>query len=147
MKNSFTYFTEIESLFGLLFRLVHVAVAVDVDVDVVLQAKSLDGLGVDALVVVSHFTSPLEDPAVEYLNDEIHAARALDASFAETVSLTSSKGPVHRVIYAPIANLSRDYDDVRRYADATADGLKRASATGAQVSQQCHSREVNQYTR
>ena len=88
----------------------------------------------DALVVVSHFTSPLEDPAVEYLNSDIQAARGLDAAFNDVVTLWNSTGPVHRVLFAPIANLSRDFDDVRRYADATAEGVQRATAAGAQVS-------------
>ena len=40
---------------------------------------------------------------------------------------------VKRVIFAPVANISRDYDDVRRFADAARDGINRAASSGAHV--------------
>jgi len=88
----------------------------------------------DALVVVSLFTSSLSEHGLAFVNDEVARAKALDKSFSTSVSLIySSSAPGHRLVLAPIANISRDYDDVRRYADATAAGMKRALAAGAKT--------------
>ncbi len=91
-------------------------------------------MAVDALVVVATFTSALTDPAVAHLNAEVEAARAFDASFGDSATIwNAASSAVRRVVFAPLGDLDRDYDDVRRFADATADGIKRAVAAGAKV--------------
>ena len=74
---------------------------------------SLEGLAhLDAILVVSPFVAPLSDPAVAFLNADIDRLRALDKAFTATPTLTAAAGTaIKRVIFSPVAALTRDYDD------------------------------------
>jgi leucyl aminopeptidase len=61
-------------------------------------------------------------------------ARALDARVGRGVVLVPAEGlPGGRLILAPTGPLSREYDDVRRYAEAARAGLLRAREAGARA--------------
>jgi hypothetical protein len=68
------------------------------------------------------------------LNGVIQSRKTLDAAFMSSATfVTLTDFVIPRVIFAPVANISRDYDDVRRFADAATEGIKRALSAGAQV--------------
>lgn len=67
-------------------------------------------------------------------------ASAIEAHTAVDVTLTSAGGVLPcaaaaggRLVVSPTGPLNRDYDDVRRVADAVAKGVKRAVAAGARA--------------
>jgi leucyl aminopeptidase len=62
----------------------------------------------------------------------IETARAIDAHLDEEVTLHAAPALAGgRLIVAPTGPLARDYDDVRRFADAARKGIGRARAAGA----------------
>eukprot|EP00048_Salpingoeca_helianthica_P015980 m.229754 g.229754 ORF g.229754 m.229754 type:complete len:538 (-) comp17822_c0_seq1:81-1694(-) len=87
-----------------------------------------------ALVVAQ----PLEKPFVELpqlfqqLQKVFSAAQEIDATVGSSVALVPvDEAPGRRVILSPTGPLNRDYDDVRRYADAAKSGLERALSAGS----------------
>lgn len=71
-------------------------------------------------------------PAVELVLPIIAEAAALDKAVARQVTLLRSPTvPGGRLVVAPTGLLGRDFDDVRRYADAARAGVERAVAAGA----------------
>jgi leucyl aminopeptidase len=82
----------------------------------------------DALVAVVTEAAtgiPLVDQAIV-------RARSLDARVGRDVVLVPAEGlPGGRLIVAPTGPLTREYDDVRRFAEAARSGLERAREAGA----------------
>ncbi|MFN3202387.1 MAG: leucyl aminopeptidase family protein [Bradymonadia bacterium] len=92
-------------------------------------AGALVGNRFDAVVVVQTGTPLTALPVVQALID---SAAAVDARVGQAVVLIpSAKLPGGRLVVAPTGNLDRDYDDVRRFADAARAGITRAREAGA----------------
>ncbi|UCE02226.1 MAG: leucyl aminopeptidase family protein [Candidatus Latescibacterota bacterium] len=69
---------------------------------------------------------------VQEVSAVIETARAIDAHVDEEVTLHAAPALAGgRLIVAPTGPLARDYDDVRRFADAGRKGIERARAAGA----------------
>lgn len=84
----------------------------------------------DALVWVGNSADPAPAPIASALTR--HAA--LDARGGRDVVLIGAEGlPGERLIWSPTGPLDRDYDDVRRVADAARAGVERARDAGARA--------------
>lgn len=87
------------------------------------------GGGYDAVVLVGH--DPLS-VGLKPLQKALKALAASDASASCAVNMVPADGVAGgRLVVAPTGPLSRDYDDVRRYADAASHGVERARDAGA----------------
>lgn len=85
--------------------------------------------GFDALVIVAHDLTAVEH---ELCVQAFAIARKVDAKAASVLSLVPvPAAPGGRVILSPTGAVTRDHDDVRRYADAARKGLLRARDAGA----------------
>jgi hypothetical protein len=87
----------------------------------------------DADATVFVFTPAYEDVLADlpFAKDFV-AAAAIDKSFFGAVNvLACTAVPGGRVVSSPTGPLNRDYDDVRRVADAVFKGIKRAVQAGA----------------
>ena len=83
----------------------------------------------DAVVFVGHDLLAAESPTLTPL---LRTLAATDATFASAVNLIPAPGlPGGRLITAPTGPISRDHDDVRRYAEAAARGMRRARDAGS----------------
>jgi len=92
------------------------------------SAAAADG-GHDAVVLVGH--DPLQ-VKVTPLNAALKALARADASATSAVNLVpSDMVGGGRLVVAPTGPITRDYDDVRRYAEAASRGLQRARDAGA----------------
>lgn len=90
---------------------------------------SVDSRRWDAVVVVSPTLELGELPEVHRC---VHEASRLDARVGKDVTLLlDSKVAGGRLVFAPTGALGRDYDDVRRFADAARAGVSRARDAGA----------------
>ena len=88
------------------------------------------GGGFDAVVLVGHAPSHGGIPA---LRAPLQALAKSDAKFASAVNFVPAEGVAGgRLVVAPTGPLGRDYDDVRRYAEAARAGVLRARDAGAQ---------------
>ena len=95
------------------------------DLDSVLAKKH----SYDCLVVVAHDLAAVDHKLVV---QAFAAARAIDARAASGLSLVAlAAAPGGRVVIAPTGPVTRDHDDVRRYAEAAQKGLLRARDAGA----------------
>ncbi|KJE92586.1 hypothetical protein CAOG_003521 [Capsaspora owczarzaki ATCC 30864] len=77
-------------------------------------------------------SAPFPAP-VEFVKADLDAARVIDAAVGSTevTVVASEKAFGKRLLFASTGPLSRDYDDVRRYADAADRAIKRAVKAGA----------------
>lgn len=83
----------------------------------------------DAVVLVGHDLTVVELPP---LRDALKNAAAIDQGFAARAALWSAPAAAGgRLVTAPTGPLQRDYDDVRRYADAAQKGAAIARDCGA----------------
>lgn len=83
----------------------------------------------DAVVVVSP-TMNLTDLAP--VHEPLRAAAEIDARVGQDVVLIPApKLAGGRLVFAPTGELGRDWDDVRRYAEAAKEGVRRARDAGA----------------
>lgn len=83
----------------------------------------------DAVIVVAPAKAPT---GLEAIDGALAIARAVDRHLDASVSLVASAQVAGgRLVYAPIASLSRDHDDVRRFGDAAQAGLRRAALAGS----------------
>ncbi len=90
---------------------------------------SVDSQRWDAVVVVS---PTLELGELEAIHRRLHEASRLDARVGKDLALLLAPDVAGgRLIMAPTGPVSRDYDDVRRYADAARAGVSRARDAGA----------------
>lgn len=83
----------------------------------------------DATVAVLHDAKSLDLPM---LRDALAAGRAIDSRFDGTLSLLPAPAVAGgRLVVSPTGPIGRDHDDVRRFADAAAKGIRRARDAGA----------------
>ncbi|MCC7398251.1 MAG: leucyl aminopeptidase family protein [Planctomycetes bacterium] len=89
------------------------------------------GGGFDAVVLVSPFPAAV---GIEPLRSTLKQLAKADAKFAGTVSFVAVPELAGgRLVVAPTGPLTRDYDDVRRYAEAARAGVCRARDAGAKA--------------
>ncbi|HEX5656467.1 MAG TPA: aminopeptidase [Polyangiales bacterium] len=94
-----------------------------------LAVSDLHDARFDALILVS----ASDGTGHAALDGAIARARALDLRVGREVTLIpASEVPGGRLIFAPTGPLDRDYDDVRRVADAASRGMLVARAAGAE---------------
>lgn len=87
----------------------------------------------DGVVVVTDCVAKLSgvNSNLECLKAPLENYRKVDASFGTDVTLIDTDVvPSRRLIFSPTGPLNRDYDDVRRFADAGMNGIKRAIQAG-----------------
>jgi len=91
-------------------------------------STSLDSTGYDSLVWVGqNFTLSSNNEIISALTPVLEVDKAAaSAGCVVPVSL-----PCKRLIYSPTGPLDRDYDDHRRFAEAAANGIKKAIAAGS----------------
>lgn len=83
----------------------------------------------DATVAVLHDAKSIDLPM---LRDTLAAGRAIDSRFDGTLSLLPAPAVAGgRLVVSPTGPIGRDHDDVRRFADAAAKGIRRARDAGA----------------
>jgi leucyl aminopeptidase len=84
--------------------------------------------GFDAAVLVTHDLSN----APQVWRATIERQRAIDAKAGGKPSVIACEAaPGGRIVLAPTGPVQRDHDDVRRYAEAACDGVRRARDAGA----------------
>jgi len=89
---------------------------------------SLDSAGYDSLVWVGQdFTLSSNNEIISALTPVLEVDKAA-ASVGCVVPISL---PCKRLIYSPTGPLDRDYDDHRRFAEAAANGIKKAIAAGS----------------
>ena len=87
------------------------------------------GSSYDCVLLVGHDLAAVKLAAVQ---SELKSAKALDAGFAGRTTLWPAEGAAGgRLVLAPTGPIARDYDDVRRYAEAAAKGARLARDAGA----------------
>ena len=85
--------------------------------------------GFDAVVVVGHEPTKTN---VKALREPLKALASADAAAGGAVNFVPAGGVAGgRLVVAPTGPVGRDYDDVRRYAEAAGRGLCRARDAGA----------------
>uniref|UniRef100_A0A3Q3WPM1 Cytosol aminopeptidase domain-containing protein n=1 Tax=Mola mola TaxID=94237 RepID=A0A3Q3WPM1_MOLML len=86
---------------------------------------SFDGI---VLVTQSHDTLP---PELECLKAPLQDYSSVDSGLGEEVVVLKVPGfPGNRIIFSSTGPVNRDYDDIRRFSDAAAKGIKRALKAG-----------------
>ncbi|XP_078421665.1 putative aminopeptidase W07G4.4 [Cetorhinus maximus] len=84
----------------------------------------------DGVVLVTNTIDKLSGD-LQGLKYPLDCYKSIDASVEQEVVLVHAPDfPGARVIFAPTGPLNRDYDDVRRFGDAAAIGIKRALKAG-----------------
>ncbi|XP_036953053.1 putative aminopeptidase W07G4.4 [Acanthopagrus latus] len=92
-----------------------------------LKNQNFDGI---VLVTQSHDTLTSE---LEYLKAPLQDYSSVDSGLGEEVVILRVPGlPGNRLVFASTGPVNRDYDDVRRFSDAAANGIKRALKAGMQ---------------
>ena len=89
--------------------------------------SSLEDGSYDSLVLVSPDTK--HDNAK--ITSALSALQSVDKAALDTVSVVPVSLPCKRLVFSPTGPLNRDYDDVRRFADAATAGVKRALSAGS----------------
>ncbi len=85
----------------------------------------------DAVILVS---SHIAETGIEAIDRALHQASSTDMSLGkETQLLIEPDLAGGRLILAPTGPLDRDFDDVRRFADAAGSGILRAKRAGAKA--------------
>ncbi|XP_076587257.1 putative aminopeptidase W07G4.4 [Chaetodon auriga] len=86
----------------------------------------------DGIVLVAHSYDTLP-PALECLRAPLQDYSSVDSGLEEEVVVLKVPGlPGNRLVFASTGPVNRDYDDVRRFSDAAANGIKRALKAGMQ---------------
>jgi len=94
------------------------------------RASELDSTDYDAVVVVAPNSKCLPD----VLKADLAGLFAVDAGAEKKgCSLVPVSLPAKRLVYSATGPLDRDYDDLRRFSEAGAAGMKRALAAGAKA--------------
>jgi leucyl aminopeptidase len=85
----------------------------------------------DAVVLVGHEPTKAN---LKPLKAALKSLAGADASASSAVNLVAQEGLAGgRLVVAPTGPVTRDYDDVRRYAEASSRGIKRARDAGAKA--------------
>ena len=82
----------------------------------------------DALVWVAHDYNKAPNEA---LVSAVKAMVAVDKSVNTSGCVVPISLPFKRLVYSPTGPLDRDYDDLRRFSEAAASGVKRAMVAGS----------------
>ncbi|XP_076048476.1 dipeptidase B [Oratosquilla oratoria] len=98
------------------------------DFEVSAETK-LEASGYDGIIVVTDSLEKLVGP-YEKLQAPLKAQADIDKTVIEDGACLRVDLPAGRFVFAPTGPLNRDYDDVRRFADAAASGIKRALKIG-----------------
>ncbi|XDV48706.1 hypothetical protein PO909_018086 [Leuciscus waleckii] len=86
----------------------------------------------DGIILITQSYEQLPDE-LECLKAPLQDYSALDCCFGEEVVVVKAPGlPGNRLLFASTGPVNRDYDDIRRFSDAAANGIKRALKTGMQ---------------
>jgi len=93
--------------------------------------SSLSSSEYDGIILVGDSLSKLTGP-LEVLYKALKAQEQFDSSVTKDGACVAVPLPAGRLIYAPTGPLNRDYDDVRRFADAASAGVKKALKVGVQ---------------
>ncbi|PVD31088.1 hypothetical protein C0Q70_10366 [Pomacea canaliculata] len=84
----------------------------------------------DGVVVVTDSPSKLTG-SLKSLGEAIDNYGKKDQDYTKSVNLIQTDAvPSQRLIFSPTGPLNRDYDDVRRFTDASVKGIKRALSAG-----------------
>ncbi len=93
------------------------------------QKAAAEGSPFDCVLLVGH---DVKNSGLKAIERTVLVAAAADASFDSRIALWPAPGAAgSRLVCAPTGPLQRDYDDVRRYADAAASGMRLARSAGA----------------
>jgi len=94
------------------------------------HCAKLESTDYDSIVLVGSDINGLKK-----LNDKLFSTVQkhveLDASLESAGGVVPIELPSKRLVFAPTGKLDKDYDDVRRYADAAEKGVKRALGAGS----------------
>lgn len=94
------------------------------------ECVSINDTRCDGLILVASDFKTLPDE-LSFMKEPLEQQSQIDSSlFKEVTLLPLGTHPSKRLIYAPTGPLNRDYDDVRRFADAAGAGFKRAIKAG-----------------
>ena len=93
----------------------------------VTACPSLDAADYDCLVLVS----PDSSHENAQVSSALSALQKVDKAALDCVSVVAVSLPCKRLVFSPTGPLNRDYDDVRRFADAATAGVKRALSAGS----------------
>ncbi|MEQ1633181.1 MAG: leucyl aminopeptidase family protein, partial [Planctomycetota bacterium] len=93
------------------------------------QKAAAEGSPFDCVLLTGH---DLKNVSLKAIDNALRAAATADAGFEGRTALWPAPGAAgSRLVCAPTGPLHRDYDDVRRYADAAEKGIRLARAAGA----------------
>merc|ERR1719507_886126 len=90
--------------------------------------KELDSSQHDGLVLVATSGNGLPHAAI---TEALTPALKLDKAAESKGCVVGVSLPCQRLIFSPTGPVNRDYDDLRRFTDAGAAGIKRALAAGS----------------
>uniref|UniRef100_H2Y048 Putative aminopeptidase W07G4.4 n=1 Tax=Ciona intestinalis TaxID=7719 RepID=H2Y048_CIOIN len=93
--------------------------------------SKFENLNFDGVILVCEKLDDLKD-SLSFLKKPLEDLKQIDDSVGKSVTVAALDGGLKRVIFAPTGPLNRDYDDVRRFADAAENGIKRAIKAGCQ---------------
>jgi len=91
------------------------------------HSSKLDSSAYDGILVVA---PKIEDVKDEKVRKSLESYAKIDASAAGGCFVVPSELPAGKIIFSSTGPLDRDYDDVRRFADATEKGIARALSSG-----------------
>lgn len=90
---------------------------------------ALNNIQYDSLIIIADDFSKINNEALVQVTTQLSA---IDARVGNQVVVTVCEfAPGKRLILVPTGNLNRDYDDVRRYFDATKKAIIEAKASGS----------------
>jgi len=89
--------------------------------------SSLEDGDHDCLVLVS----PDTDCDNSRVSSALSSQKSVDKAALDVVSVLAVDLPCKRLVFSPTGPLNRDYDDVRRFSEAAAAGMKRALSAGS----------------
>jgi len=92
------------------------------------QCSDLETSDHDSIVLVTPDLGPVSHPLI---SSALSSLSQVDDKALSSVTLVPVNLPAKRLIFSPTGPLDRDYDDVRRFSDAGAAGVKRALAAGS----------------
>ncbi|XP_071532869.1 putative aminopeptidase W07G4.4 isoform X2 [Panulirus ornatus] len=90
---------------------------------------SVSASGYDGIILVSDSLDKLKG-TFDNLLAPLKAQAEIDETLVKDGACLKVDVPANRLVYAPTGPLNRDYDDVRRFADAAASGIKRGLKVG-----------------
>ncbi|KAF0300095.1 putative aminopeptidase W07G4.4 [Amphibalanus amphitrite] len=84
----------------------------------------------DAIVLVTDSVAKLPGHLAS-LKSPLEALRSVNAALESEGAVVPVQLPAKRLVFAPTGPLNRDYDDVRRFAEAADKGIQRALSAGS----------------